>query len=66
LKVYQPGEAFGELALLYNAPRAANIMALEDCILWSLDRGCFNHIVKGAAVRKRERYEAFLSQVTLL
>lgn len=21
LKVYQPGESFGELALLYNAPR---------------------------------------------
>lgn len=25
LKVYEPGEAFGELALLYNAPRAVII-----------------------------------------
>jgi cAMP-dependent protein kinase regulator len=50
LKVYEPGEAFGELALLYNAPRAATIIAKEDCVLWALDRETFNHIVKDAAM----------------
>ena len=50
LKNYQPGEAFGELALLYNAPRAATIAANEDCILWSLDRPTFTNIVKDAAM----------------
>ncbi len=53
LKVFQPGEAFGELALLYNAPRAATITADGDCLLWSLDRNTFNHIVKDAASKKR-------------
>ena len=49
LKTYQPGEAFGELALLYNAPRAATIVAKTAVTLWQLDRNTFNHIVKDAA-----------------
>ena len=57
LKTYQPGEAFGELALLYNAPRAASIVAKTDSILYALDRECFNNIVRGAAIKKREQYE---------
>jgi cAMP-dependent protein kinase regulator len=50
LKIYEPGEAFGELALLYNAPRAASIKAKTDCLLWALDRNTFNHIVKDASM----------------
>jgi len=38
LKVYKPGEAFGELALLYNAPRAATITSDGECVLYALDR----------------------------
>ena len=49
LKVYQPGEGFGELALLYNAPRAATITSTTSYVCWKLDRGTFNHIVKDAA-----------------
>jgi cAMP-dependent protein kinase regulator len=54
LKNYEPGEAFGELALLYNAPRAATIIANETSVLWGLDRATFNHIVKDSAAKKRE------------
>ena len=66
LKTYVPGESFGELALLYNAPRAASIQAETNCVLFALDRECFNHIVKDAAMKKRQRYEDFLLKVELL
>lgn len=32
----------------------------------SLDRECFNHIVKDAAVRRREKYENMLQKISLL
>ena len=66
LKTYKPGESFGELALLYNAPRAASIKSNNNSVLFALDRECFNHIVKEAAVKKRQVYEDFLSKVNIL
>jgi cAMP-dependent protein kinase regulator len=51
---------------LYNAPRAATITAKTDCHVWRLDRDTFNHIVKDAAARKREKFETFLSSVKIL
>lgn len=63
---YTVGQAFGELALLYNAPRAASIKALSDSVLWALDRHTFNFIVKEAVIKRREVYCTFLSKITLL
>ena len=66
LKTYVPGESFGELALLYNVPRAASIQAKNECTLFALDRECFNHIVKDSARKKREQYDEVLNKVDLL
>jgi cAMP-dependent protein kinase regulator len=63
---YGSGDAFGELALMYNAPRAATCIASEDCKLWSLDRNSFRVIVVAAAMQKREMYQGFLSKVPIL
>jgi cAMP-dependent protein kinase regulator len=49
LKTYVPGESFGELALLYNAPRAATIICKsESSELWALDRKTFSYIILDA------------------
>lgn len=66
LKFYQRGDVFGELALMYNAPRAASIASLEESLLYSLDRDTFNNIVKTAAIKRREQYENFLKKVEIL
>lgn len=62
----QMGQSFGELALLYNCPRAATVTAASSAVLWSLDRDTFNHCVKEATLRTRARHEKFLKSVELL
>jgi CRP-like cAMP-binding protein len=37
--------AFGELALLYDAPRAATVKAVTDCILYRVDQNTFRTIM---------------------
>jgi len=66
VKTCSDGDVFGELALLYNCPRAADVLAKNECICWQLDRDTFNQIVKDAAVKRRETYDKFLQSVTLL
>jgi len=44
------GVVFGELALLDNAPRAAQARALDDCVLASLSRADFESLVDTHAI----------------
>ena len=34
----KPGEGFGELALLYSAPRSASILCVQNATMWGIDR----------------------------
>ncbi|KJY01774.1 camp-dependent protein kinase regulatory subunit [Zymoseptoria brevis] len=60
-----PGTSFGELALMYNAPRAATVVSTEPSILWQLDRVTFRRILMDSAFQRRRMYESFLESVSL-
>ncbi|KAF2020238.1 camp-dependent protein kinase A regulatory subunit [Aaosphaeria arxii CBS 175.79] len=60
------GGSFGELALMYNAPRAATVISSEPSTLWALDRVTFRRILMDSAFQRRRMYEGFLEEVPLL
>ena len=39
-----PGDIFGELALLFDAPRAATATALTSVTLWAITRSIFREL----------------------
>jgi len=65
VKTCQSGDIFGELAILYNCPRAASVVSRTASTVWELDRETFNNIVMGAVLRKRELYNSLLRRVPL-
>ncbi|KAI3378541.1 hypothetical protein SNEBB_004434 [Seison nebaliae] len=66
VNTYKDQGSFGELALMYNQPRAATVISITDGKLWSLDRQTFRALVLTAAYKKRKNYESLLSSVPML
>ena len=60
------GAAFGELALMYNAPRAATVRASTDVKVWALDQTVFRSIVVGSAAKRMDAQINFLKEVKVL
>eukprot|EP00064_Thunnus_orientalis_P005435 superscaffoldBa00000533_g5449 len=63
---YDNRGSFGELALMYNTPRAATIIATSLGALWCLDRLTFRRIIVKNNAKKRKLYEAFIETLPLL
>jgi len=63
---YDNTGSFGELALMYNMPRAATIVATSEGSLWAMDRLTFRRIVLKNAYTKRKMYETLLESVPML
>ncbi|KAI3423908.1 hypothetical protein D9Q98_009742 [Chlorella vulgaris] len=63
---YEGRGGFGELALMYNCPRAATVTALTDGVLWGVDRATFRSLVVQSMEERRQRHEAALSSMPIL
>ena len=46
LKTLGPGEFFGEMALIHNAPRAATVTAKSDLTTLELDKAAFDRVLR--------------------
>jgi cGMP-dependent protein kinase len=62
-KQLRVGDGFGELALLYKAPRAASVKACETCNLWGIDRDTFRRAVEEIITLEYEENRKFMENV---
>lgn len=44
-KILKAGEAFGEIALMYETVRTATVTAVDDVTVWSLNGNIFKRII---------------------
>eukprot|EP00924_Labyrinthula_sp_SR-Ha-C_P014084 snap_masked-scaffold_56-processed-gene-1.44-mRNA-1 protein AED:0.67 eAED:0.67 QI:0/-1/0/1/-1/1/1/0/442 len=57
---YEPGSCFGELALMYNCPRAATVNSTSECEVWMLERQVFRYYISEAEKKRKSYYEQSL------
>jgi CRP-like cAMP-binding protein len=60
------GSGFGELALMYNTPRAATVTTATGCVLWRLDRTTFKAITGYHKQKRMQDDIQFLKKVEIL
>jgi cAMP-dependent protein kinase regulator len=61
-----PGDSFGELALLYDAPRAATVTTLSDCELYRVGQVVFRRALQNVAIETADEKVALLKTVAFL
>ena len=60
------GASFGELALLYNCPRAATCLANTNCRLWKVDQRTFRHMLANNTASQQKDINDVLRKVPFL
>jgi len=60
------GGSFGELALLYNCPRAATCKATTTCTLWKVDQKTFRYMLANNSANQQKDIYTVLRKVPFL
>ncbi|CAL8088635.1 unnamed protein product [Calicophoron daubneyi] len=63
---YENEGSFGELALMYNAPRSATVVATTDGRVWCMNRNSFRKLVLSQASHQRRAFLELLHSVQML
>jgi CRP-like cAMP-binding protein len=60
------GATFGELALLYDCPRAATCVAQSNCKIWKVDQKTFRHMLANNNASQKKDVLDVLKKITFL
>jgi cGMP-dependent protein kinase 2 len=60
------GDVFGEISLMFQSPRTANVIATTDASVWVLERALFRTLTRKAAMETNKQHEVFLNSVPIL
>ena len=66
VRIYNPGDYFGELSLLYHIPRRGTIRTVTDVKLYSLSRTVYKYIIRKANEEKTKKIIDALKKVEIL
>ena len=66
VNLLNPGDSFGELALLHDTVRSATILTVDRSTMWGLDRKTFRSAVESVNASNYQENKRFVESVPLL
>lgn len=63
-KLLRKGAYFGELGLIYSAPRSASVKAIQECKLYCLTRNVFRKTLEDITVRNYDVAKKYIDSLS--
>lgn len=60
-----PKDYFGQLALIYAAPRSASVKVLETCTFWALSQNVFKKTLSELVKRNYKIAKSYINRIPL-